>query len=407
MIEKKHLMKALNSQQWFKKLASCVGIVGAIALINFPLLAQYYPPLRLFQPAAYRRRLQQDDPDIKEPTSNIVEALDKQPEFQTLANALKQAALTETLKQKGPLTILAPSDEAFKALPDNILKQLLQPQNRAQLATILKYHVIAGEVPAAMISQGGGLLPTVEGSPVQLTINKDTGEVRLNEAQGMAPAIEVTNGVIVRVNKVLLPPSIATTLTLGSLNSRTQARPSGTTPPVSLNPVLPPIASRRGFFCDSSTVETKLQRANGEQQVWIQWRSREFERAGYDPLRRCQEVSSRLETYRKNNQLNFITLGQMNSQNVICTGTQAGICTNLIYTLQPDEKDPIGALQSFLSWRTQAAGAASRLESKDDSVPVIDVRSILGEEGNTTPVAAPNTLTPQPQQPGNGGLPEL
>jgi len=92
---------------------------------------------------------------------------------------------------------------------------------------------------------------------------------------------------------------------------------------------------------------------------------------------------------------------------VICTGSQPGICTNLIYTLQPDEKDPIGALQSFLAWRTQSAGAASRLESKDGSVPLIDLRSMLEEEGKTIPVSAPNTLTPQPQQPSKDGLPDL
>jgi hypothetical protein len=92
---------------------------------------------------------------------------------------------------------------------------------------------------------------------------------------------------------------------------------------------------------------------------------------------------------------------------VICTGNQPGICTNLIYTLQPTEKDPIGALQSFLVWRSQSSGATSRLESKDDSVPLIDVRSMLGEEENTRPATAPNTLTPQPQQPGKDGMPEL
>jgi hypothetical protein len=97
----------------------------------------------------------------------------------------------------------------------------------------------------------------------------------------------------------------------------------------------------------------------------------------------------------------------MNGQNVICTAVQPGICTNLIYTLQPNEKDPIGALQAFLAWRSQSASARSRLESQDDSVPLIDVRSMLGEEGDSTPATAPNNLTPQPQQPGKDGLSEL
>ena len=400
-------MKSLNSKQWLKKVASLVGIVGAIALFNLPVIAQFYPALRLFQPSTYRRRLQAPDPDSKEPTSSIVEALDRQPEFQTLANALKQANLTQTLQQERSLTILAPTNKAFEALSPNILRQLLQPENREQLATILKYHVIAGEVPEKIIDRNGGQIATVEGSPVQITISPDTGEVRLNEAQGMGLSIETTNGVIVPINKVLLPPSIAATLTLRGLNRGSQSSPSPAPPPVSINQVPQPVSGLRGFFCDTSTVETKLQKRYGEQQVWIRWQSRAFESAGYDPLRRCQEVSSRLESYRNNNQLNFITLGRMNGQNVICTGNQPGICTNLIYTLQPTEKDPIGALQSFLVWRSQSSGATSRLESKDDSVPLIDVRSMLGEEENTRPVTAPNTLTPQPQQPGKDGMPEL
>ena len=409
-------MKSLNSKQWLKKVASLVGIVGAIALFNLPVIAQFYPALRLFQPSAYRRRLQQNDPYSQEPTSNLAEALDRQPEFQTLANALKQTDLTETLQQKGSFTILAPTNKAFEDLPPNILRQLLQPENKEKLETLLKYHVIAGAIPLDIIDRGGGQIATVEGSPVQITVNPNTGEVRLNEAQGMGPSIESTNGVIVPINKVLRPPSIAATLTLRSLNSSTRSRDSEallrsadrqTTPPVATNQVPPSVSTQRGFFCDSSTVETKLQKPNGEQQVWIQWQSRAFESAGYTPLRRCQEVSSRLESYRKNNQLNFITLGRINGQNVICTGNQPGICTNLIYTLQPDEKDPIRALQSFLAWRSQSSGASSRLESKDDSVPLIDVRSMLGEEENTRPVTAPNTLTPQPQQPGKDGMPEL
>jgi uncharacterized surface protein with fasciclin (FAS1) repeats len=51
--------------------------------------------------------------------------------------------------------MLAPTDEAFEALPANILKQLLRPENKAQLVTILKYHVISGEIPEEIIARGG------------------------------------------------------------------------------------------------------------------------------------------------------------------------------------------------------------------------------------------------------------
>lgn len=386
-------MNALNSQPWLKKLASFVGVVGAISLIGFPSVAQLSPGFIIFQPSAYGKRYESGDRDP------IPATLDKRTEFQTFVNVLKQAGLTDMLKQEGPLTILAPTNEAFDALPADLKQQLLRPENKAQLVKILQYHMVVGLVPKETIENGGGQVTTIEGSKVKISINRDTGEVRLNEAKANAPSIASTNGVIVRVDKILLPPEIAAQLTLG-------VRPNISSEPA-ITTALPPASGRRGFFCDTSTVETKLQKANGQQQVWIRWRSRDFEEAGYAPLKRCQEVSSRLETYRTNNQLNFITLGKMNGQNVICTATQPGICTNLIYTLRPDEKDPIGALQAFLAWRTQSASAMTRLESGDRSVPLIDVRQMIAEDGNSTPVTAPNNVPQKRQQPGNSNLPEL
>ena len=67
--------------------------------------------------------------------------------FNTLATALKAAGLVETLKGKGPFTVFAPTDDAFKKLPAGTLEKLLA--DKAQLTKVLTYHVVAGKVMAA------------------------------------------------------------------------------------------------------------------------------------------------------------------------------------------------------------------------------------------------------------------
>ena len=178
------------------------------------------------------------------------------------------------------------------------------------------------------------------------------------------------------------------------------------TPNHSVNNNTVPATEQTGFWCDDTTVETKYQRPDGQVQVWIRWQSTAFQRSGYSPLRRCQEVSSRLENYRRNRQLNFITVGRMNGQNVICTATESGSCTNLIYTLRPDERDPMGALQAFLAWRTQSPRARLRLESEDEFPNVIDLRPYL-EENSVVPKNSSDSMESEFERPKNTNLPEL
>ncbi len=70
-------------------------------------------------------------------------------------------------------------------------------------------------------------------------------------------------------------------------------------------------AAARGFFCDTSSgvPVTIYQNTQGTQEPWIRWVSNAFGSSGYDPQTRCQEVSGRLETYRRNKQLKYITVG--------------------------------------------------------------------------------------------------
>jgi hypothetical protein len=135
----------------------------------------------------------------------------------------------------------------------------------------------------------------------------------------------------------------------------------------------------RGFWCSISTgvPVTVYKNPKGAVEPWIEWTSDYFSGSGYDPATRCQLVSQRLETYRRQRVLKYITAGQMNGQNVICTANQVnGLCQNLIYTLRPGQ-DPIGSLYNLLAWRQGYVGMPSFDETS--KIPYIDVSEKLGE----------------------------
>ncbi|NEP79250.1 MAG: hypothetical protein F6K17_10285 [Okeania sp. SIO3C4] len=169
---------------------------------------------------------------------------------------------------------------------------------------------------------------------------------------------------------------------------------------------LPP--GQRGFFCDTSEgiPTTIYQNSQGGREPWIKWESNVFK--GYDPLTRCKQVSRRLEIYRVNRQLKYITAGMMNRQKVICTASQVnGRCEGLIFTLKPGQ-DVIKTLNNFLAWREGQAGTPSMSESAE--IPYIDVSKRI--EAENTPSLAPNTQIENPQTspeetPTNSDLREL
>lgn len=172
-----------------------------------------------------------------------------------------------------------------------------------------------------------------------------------------------------------------------------------------------PAADQRGFWCETSSEKpvTMYQNGLGQTEPWIEWVSDYFSSSGWDPVTRCQEVSARLETYRRNRQLKFITIGTMNNQNVICTASQVGgACQGLIYTLKP-KQDPETTLYNFLAWREGQTGKPSLSESPLDHL-YIDVTERLGEDINSVeqpPVNLPFNREPAPQQPDQSGMREL
>jgi uncharacterized surface protein with fasciclin (FAS1) repeats len=119
--------------------------------------------------------------------------------FQTLATALKAAGLVETLKGKGPFTVFAPTDEAFKKLPPGTVEALLKDKD--QLTAVLTYHVVPGKIMAADVIKLKEA-KTVQGQSVEV----DAADgVKINDAKVVKADIDCTNGVIHVIDTVLLP----------------------------------------------------------------------------------------------------------------------------------------------------------------------------------------------------------
>ena len=119
--------------------------------------------------------------------------------FTTLLAAAEAANLTRVLYNDGPLTLFAPTDDAFAALPDGTVENLLK--NPKELAKVLKYHLVKGNIFSSDLNNGSSVA-TVLGSPV--SINTTEG-VLINNAKVIQADVEASNGVIHVIDKVLLP----------------------------------------------------------------------------------------------------------------------------------------------------------------------------------------------------------
>ena len=149
-------------------------------------------------------------PPTPEPTEepmeeapSIVDIAVEDGRFTTLVTALQAAGLVEALQGDGPFTVFAPTDDAFAALPEGALDDLLA--DTEALSSVLLYHVVDGAVMAADV---GGLdgqeIDTLSGDKVLITV--DGENVLVNESNVIITDIEGSNGVIHVIDAVLLPP---------------------------------------------------------------------------------------------------------------------------------------------------------------------------------------------------------
>ena len=123
--------------------------------------------------------------------------------FETLVAAVQAAGLVETLKGEGPFTVFAPTDEAFAALPEGTVENLLLPENIETLTAVLTYHVVPGKVMSGDLTDDM-MAATVQGG--EIIIDLDSG-VMVQDANVVSADIEASNGVIHVIDKVLLPAS--------------------------------------------------------------------------------------------------------------------------------------------------------------------------------------------------------
>jgi uncharacterized surface protein with fasciclin (FAS1) repeats len=123
--------------------------------------------------------------------------------FKILVAAVKAAGLVETLQGKGPFTVFAPTDEAFAKLPAGTVENLLKPENREKLASILKYHVVPGKVMAADVKTMEA--KTVQGQSVKIKVSD--GGVTVDGAKVVKTDVLAENGVIHVIDRVILPAS--------------------------------------------------------------------------------------------------------------------------------------------------------------------------------------------------------
>ncbi|MBT3470364.1 MAG: fasciclin domain-containing protein [Opitutae bacterium] len=124
--------------------------------------------------------------------------------FKTLAAALQAGDLVHTLKGKGPFTVFAPTDKAFAKLPKGTVENLLKPENKDQLVSILTYHVVPGRLDAKT-AMSLKKAKTVNGK--KLKVQTKDGSVFLNKSKVVSADVHATNGVIHVIDTVLLPPS--------------------------------------------------------------------------------------------------------------------------------------------------------------------------------------------------------
>lgn len=120
----------------------------------------------------------------------------------TLVAAVKAAGLVETLSGAGPFTVFAPTNAAFAALPAGTLDDLLKPENKEKLASILTFHVVAGKVLSTDLTDGMKT-KTVNGK--EITIGVKEGKVTVNGANVTTADLGAGNGVVHVIDAVILP----------------------------------------------------------------------------------------------------------------------------------------------------------------------------------------------------------
>ena len=177
----------------FGKISKFVAAVAALLLVVTPAQAQTSDAYGSSDAVKAVHSMSSD---------NIVQVAAKAGSFNTLLAAAKAAGLVGALEGEGPLTVFAPTDDAFAKLPAGTVETLLKPENKDQLKAILLYHVVEGKVTAEQVVKLTSA-KTLEGQSVKIAV-KD-GKVYVDGAQVIKADVPASNGVIHVIDSVILP----------------------------------------------------------------------------------------------------------------------------------------------------------------------------------------------------------
>ncbi|CAN5794774.1 fasciclin domain-containing protein [soil metagenome] len=184
-----------------KKILKQFGLIASAALLFTSAQAQTEKTVEVGGAAMY-------------PSKNIVENAVNSKDHTTLVAAVKAAGLVETLQGEGPFTVFAPTNAAFDKLPQGTVATLLKPENKAMLASILTYHVVAGKIDSKTllewIKKSGGTYAakTVQGG--ELKFSMMNGKIMLTDEKGGMAHVTINdvyqkNGVIHVIDTVVMP----------------------------------------------------------------------------------------------------------------------------------------------------------------------------------------------------------
>jgi len=137
---------------------------------------------------------------------NIISTLQGSGHFAILLKALDTANLTATLAKAPDITLFAPTDEAFKALPAGLLNGLMMPSNAPILQKVLIYHLVNLNLDSSKIKGAKGPVPSVENG--KLVVDGSGPVLKVNDADIIQSDVHATNGFIQVVDKVLIPTDV-------------------------------------------------------------------------------------------------------------------------------------------------------------------------------------------------------
>jgi uncharacterized surface protein with fasciclin (FAS1) repeats len=143
-----------------------------------------------------------DSSSTRAPTKNLVDTAAANGSFHTLGKALEAAELTNVLKGTGPYTVFAPTDAAFEKLPKGTLENWLKPENKAELISVMKYHVLPGRTSAVEVEKLSAP-KMMQGQTAPVT--KVGDKLSIGGANITVRDIASSNGIIHAIDTVIVP----------------------------------------------------------------------------------------------------------------------------------------------------------------------------------------------------------